>query len=353
AFIDPKRSLIDIVQATGRAMRKAEWKEKGYIFIPVVVEEDTDPEKFIESSDFDTVWQVLQAMVDQDQRLEDIVSQLRLMQGKGEEGTQAWKDAMTEYTERIEFYNLPKTIDKIRFINTLYTKTVEVTGKKWDFWYGLTLAYKEQFGDPNAPQSYKTPEGYPLGRWQCKKRQDYKKGRLTQDRVKRLEEIGFTWDFLEESFERGFKETLKYKELFGNSNASRNYMTTEGYKLGIWQGNLRRLYKKGRLDCEKIKKLEEIGFIWDPKKEAFENGFLETIKYKEQYGDANTPSDYKTHQGFKLGQWQTVQRQIYKNGRLLPNRIQMESNRRHLWKGLSGDRKIQRAIWQSECARFL
>ncbi len=35
AFIDPKRSLIDIVQATGRAMRKAEWKENGYIFIPV------------------------------------------------------------------------------------------------------------------------------------------------------------------------------------------------------------------------------------------------------------------------------------------------------------------------------
>ncbi len=37
AFIDPKRSLIDIVQATGRAMRKADWKENGYIFIPIVI----------------------------------------------------------------------------------------------------------------------------------------------------------------------------------------------------------------------------------------------------------------------------------------------------------------------------
>ena len=81
-----KRSLIDIVQATGRAMRKAEWKEKGYIFIPVVVEETDDPETFIESSDFKAVWQVLQAMVEQDQRLEDTVSNLRVMQGKGEAG---------------------------------------------------------------------------------------------------------------------------------------------------------------------------------------------------------------------------------------------------------------------------
>ena len=56
AFIDPKRSLIDIVQATGRAMRKAYWKENGYIFIPVLTEEDSDPEEIINSSEFGTVW---------------------------------------------------------------------------------------------------------------------------------------------------------------------------------------------------------------------------------------------------------------------------------------------------------
>lgn len=156
AFIDPKKSLIDIVQATGRAMRKAEWKERGYIFIPVIVEKNDDPEQFIESSDFDAVWQVLQAMVDQDQRLADVVSQLRIMQGKGEEGTQAWRDAMNEYSERVEFYNLPKKINQDRFINTLYTKILEVIGKTWDFWYGLTLKYmKQNNGDPNAPQEYK------------------------------------------------------------------------------------------------------------------------------------------------------------------------------------------------------
>ena len=64
-------------------------------------------------------------MVDQDQRLEDIVSNLRIMQGKGETESQAWKDAMSEYSEKISFYDLPTKIDKTRFIKTLYTKTLE------------------------------------------------------------------------------------------------------------------------------------------------------------------------------------------------------------------------------------
>ena len=153
AFIDPKRSLIDIVQATGRAMRKADWKENGYIFIPVFLEEDSDPEEIIKSSDFDTVWEVLQAMLDQDQRMQGMVSKMRILQGKGEEGTQAWKDAMTEYGEKIEFYDLPIKIDQNRFIERLNTKIVEIIGRQWDFWYGLTLRYKDEFGNPNAPQS--------------------------------------------------------------------------------------------------------------------------------------------------------------------------------------------------------
>ncbi|MBI4825968.1 MAG: DEAD/DEAH box helicase family protein [Nitrospirae bacterium] len=159
AFIDPKKSLIDIVQATGRAMRNAEWKKTGYVFIPVVVEDTQDPEKFIESSDFNAVWQVLQAMMDQDQRLESMVSNLRVMQGKGEEDTQAWKDAMAEYSEKVEVFNLPTRINQARFINTLQTRTLEVIGKQWDFWYGLTIKYKEDFGDANSTSKYITSEG--------------------------------------------------------------------------------------------------------------------------------------------------------------------------------------------------
>ena len=60
AFIDPRRSQIDIVQAVGRAIRTAEDKTVGTIVIPVFVDEEADPEQALESGEFDRVWQVSQ-----------------------------------------------------------------------------------------------------------------------------------------------------------------------------------------------------------------------------------------------------------------------------------------------------
>ena len=51
---------------------------------------------------------------------------------------------------------------------------------------------------------------------------NYKKGKLSPDRIKRLEDIGFTWDMFDEQFEKGFQETLKYKKSTGNPNAPVN-----------------------------------------------------------------------------------------------------------------------------------
>jgi predicted helicase len=42
-FIDPRRSQVDVVQAVGRAIRKAENKSVGTIVIPVFLDEDADP----------------------------------------------------------------------------------------------------------------------------------------------------------------------------------------------------------------------------------------------------------------------------------------------------------------------
>ena len=323
AFIDPKKSIIDIVQATGRAMRKAKWKERGFIFIPVVVDDSSAPERFIESSDFATVWQVLQAMVDQDQRVESIISNLRIIKGKGAEGTQAWKNAMTEYAEKIEFYDLPSKIDKTKFVNELYAKTIEIIGRAWDFWYGLTIRYKEQTGDANAPNSYKTSEGYRLGGWQAKQRQHHKNGTISGERVKKLEEIGFMWRPFEEAFQKGIQETLRYKKQHsGNPNAPIYFKTSRGYKLGQWQFSIRQRYKKGRLSSDNIQKIEEIGFLWNPYERDFEDGFQATLKYKEaNSGNANAPTKYVTTEGFKLGSWQDSQRQFYKKGKINRDRI--------------------------------
>ena len=64
-FLDARQSQVDVVQATGRVMRRAPGKKYGYVVIPVVVPMQIEnPEKYLEFNHegFKVVWQVLSAM---------------------------------------------------------------------------------------------------------------------------------------------------------------------------------------------------------------------------------------------------------------------------------------------------
>jgi len=160
-------------------------------------------------------------------------------------------------TERI------KRLEEIGFI---WSEKRKFMLKPWDFWYGLTLICKEHTSNANAPHDYKTPEGFYLGRWQSNQRKNYKKNVLSHDKIKRLEDIGFKWTPFEEAFEKGFQETLRYKEQTDDANVLQSYKTSENYNLGTWQNTQRANYKKGILSADRIKRLEEIGFKWKLKK---------------------------------------------------------------------------------------
>jgi len=200
----------------------------------------------------------------------------------------------------------------------------------WEKGYQETLKYKQEFGDVNAPYNYKTPDGFKLGTWQANQKTNYNKGKLDKDRIERLEKIGFVWEPLDQKWEIGYQETLKYKKQFGNANAPYNYKTPDGFKLGSWQ-NHQLVYNKGKLDKNRSKRLEKIGFIWDKLGQAWETGYLETLKYEEQFESANAPAKYVTLDGFKLGIWQTNQKSAYKKDKLDKDRIERLEKIGFIW----------------------
>ena len=80
AFLEPRKSPIDVVQAVGRAMRIAPEKEFGYIICPIIIPPSADPERWLSTSDLDEGWQelgqILLALRAHDQRIEDELEEL-------------------------------------------------------------------------------------------------------------------------------------------------------------------------------------------------------------------------------------------------------------------------------------
>ena len=63
----------------------------------------------------------------------------------------------------------------------------------WETGYKELSAYFEEHGNCLAPQSFVAKSGFSLGVWVSKQRRDFKKNKLSDERKKRLDALGFVW----------------------------------------------------------------------------------------------------------------------------------------------------------------
>lgn len=78
-FLNPRKSVVDVVQSVGRVMRLAQGKKYGYIILPVVVPAGTEPERALDDNqNFRVVWEVLQALRAHDERFDAMVNKVEL-----------------------------------------------------------------------------------------------------------------------------------------------------------------------------------------------------------------------------------------------------------------------------------
>ena len=80
AFVEPRKSPVDVVQAVGRVMRRAPGKELGYIVVPVVIPPGLNAETWLETCDGMEGWrelgQILNALRAHDGRIETRLADL-------------------------------------------------------------------------------------------------------------------------------------------------------------------------------------------------------------------------------------------------------------------------------------
>ena len=102
--------------------------------------------------------------------------------------------------------------------------------------YELAKKYYEHYGDLKIPNRFKTVNGYEtngngynLGGWISWQRVKYKKGSLSEDKIKKLEEIGMMWNIRKDTdtkkvlcdkhgIDSSLVENISYMELFVKIN---------------------------------------------------------------------------------------------------------------------------------------
>ena len=135
-FMSPRNSHVDIVQAVGRVMRKAEGKQYGYIVLPVVIPAGADPADILnDNKRFASVWNVLRALRSHDDRLNAEINRIDLntstpdriiftgADGINEDGTPTWNGQQLL---------LPMDLPP----DAIFAKIVEKCGdrKYWESW---------------------------------------------------------------------------------------------------------------------------------------------------------------------------------------------------------------------------
>ena len=148
-FAEPKKSQIQVVQAVGRAIRKAKSKNYGYIILPIIVPNNENPDLFLEDSSYNHIWQVLKALRTHDKSIGYEIDNLQFgdyESGNGEDFPEE-PEIELSFEQKLYFKIFEKVGDK-RYLES-WIGDIEKLGKEL-----LKKIRKEQQENNNYKQAF-------------------------------------------------------------------------------------------------------------------------------------------------------------------------------------------------------
>jgi hypothetical protein len=317
AFLSPRRSRVDIVQATGRAMRRSPGKTTGYVLVPLYVELTAGEtvEAAVNRAEFNEVWDVLHSIQEQDDALSELIRYFGEQKGRGK----GFDDS--RFTDRIDFGGSRLDLEALRA--AVATHCLENLCSSWDISFGKLKAFKERFGHCNVDTGWE--EDPALNGWASAQRTRRNKGSLHADRIKLLDELGFVWDFqtqkVQETWMNWYHELEKYTSEHGNPHVPRTHDNTR-LASWVWGQRQRRKGTSGKADDpmtpEQVHLLNKLGFRWDANEEKWSERFEQLKRFKEQHGHCDV--EQVEDESSELSRWVTTQRKQNVSGELQSER---------------------------------
>lgn len=197
---------------------------------------------------------------------------------------------------------------------------------KWERMLAALAKFRRRFGHCWVPAGWPgTPK---LSHWVSRQRKLKQQGLLSEDRRRRLEALGIDWrtgDSATPRWERCFLRLLEFRRRFGHCHVPAEW--AENITLGRWVVKTRRLKRAGRLSADKVSRLNEAGFVWDPigKRQVehdavWSEWLAQLIAFHQKHGHWRVPTEQ--HRFHRLRVWMDNQRISYHRGWLSADRIQ-------------------------------
>jgi len=243
AFLSPRKSRVDIVQATGRAMRNAPNKTCGYILVPIYVEQEAEEtiEAAVARAKYDEVWDVLQSMQEQDETLYDIIQQMAIKKGRGVDDSQA------NLAEKVEVVCPELSVQQLE--DSITTRLLDKFYEGWSIKYGQLKTFHDTHGHCNVPHD---SEEYPgLYKWTVDHRRRRNQGKINPEIEAALDEMGFEWEKSSIHNQERIKQLRAFKEKHGHFNVPKSPKEDQTVKFGLcsWISKHRAAKRKGNINC--------------------------------------------------------------------------------------------------------
>ena len=209
-----------------------------------------------------------------------------------------------------------KLLEKIGMVWSVYDI-------QWREYYDLASEYYRENGNLLVPLRYKTTDDKKLGSWISSQRISYKSGKLSNDRIEMLEQIGMAWDGMSATWDLMYEIARQYYEENHNLSISSTTFTYQNASLGSWVVTQRKNYSEGRLTDKQITMLNKIGMEWvytNNPDYVWEKNYNTVLDFYSRYKHLYIPIGFVTEDGVRLGVWLHDRKYEYEHNELSEER---------------------------------
>lgn len=306
-------SKTEVIQIVGRALRKPDFgsKQFGYVMLPLIISSTGEIfEDEIAKLGFETIWNVVGALMDDDEELFSTIEDLSVATTSGD------KILRSKIGKQLSRYIEIIGIDSDVLYDSIQTKITSHLHSSFSVGLGHLKRYIDANGTSTMPSNYRTEDGFPLAKWLSNRKTEWTSGKLSIERIQKLEELDISAVTRVEQSNLGLRLLREYIAEFKTTNIPAACVY-KGFPLKAWLSNRKRDVKHGRENKRVIRSILKMGIpLLDPPKSAFDQGREPLKSFVAREGHANIPVSHIDNSGFKLGQWIRSMRAKWKNKEL-------------------------------------